>query len=213
MTGLNKFLERYCRMLDAISAFFLLVMVILVFGNVVLRYGFNSGWAVSEEVSRWLFVWLTFLGSIVAMREHQHLGTDMLVSRLPPAGKKACLIVSLLLMLYVCWLLFWGSLAQTKINWDVTAPSSGASVAIFYATGLLFSVSAAVFLLLDLWRVLSGQLRDDELVMIQESEEAGQLEEVLREVAGEEAAHAAAQGASSHPSPSSSSPSAPQRKR
>ena len=167
----------------------------------------------SEEVSRWLFVWLTFLGAIVAMREHQHLGTDMLVSRLPPAGKKACLIASLLLMLYVCWLLFWGSLAQTKINWDVTAPSSGASVAIFYATGLLFSVSAAVFILLDLWRVLSGQLRDDELVMIQESEEAGQLEEVLREVAGEEAAHAAAQGASSHPSPSSSSPSAPQRKR
>lgn len=210
MTILNRLLDRYCRLLDALSALFLLLMVILVFGNVVLRYGFNSGWAVSEEVSRWLFVWLTFLGAIVAMREHQHLGTDMLVSRLPPAGRKACLIASLLLMLYVCWLLFFGSLAQTKINWDVTAPSSGASVAIFYATGVLFAVSAAVFLLIDLWRVLSGQLSDDELVMIQESEEAGQLEEVLKEVAGEEAAHAAAESASSHPSSSSS---APQRRR
>ena len=174
-------------------------MVILVFGNVVLRYAFNSGLAVSEEVSRWLFVWITFLGGIVAMREHQHLGTDMLVSRLPPAGKKICLVLSLVLMLYVCWLLFSGALQQMQINWDVTAPSSGASVAIFYATGVVFAVSAAVFILIDLWRVLSGQLRDDELVMIQESEEAGQLEDVLKELAGADAAHNAAESVSSHP--------------
>jgi TRAP-type C4-dicarboxylate transport system permease small subunit len=199
VTALNRILERYCKMLDAISALFLLLMVILVFGNVVLRYGFNSGLAVSEEVSRWLFVWVTFLGAIVAMREHQHLGTDMLVSRLPTAGKKACLILSLVLMLYVCWLLFSGSLQQTQINWDVTAPSSGASVAIFYVTGVLFAVSAGLFIAIDLWRVLSGQLRDDELVMIQESEEAGQLEEVLKELAGADTAHAAAESVSSHP--------------
>jgi TRAP-type C4-dicarboxylate transport system permease small subunit len=196
---LNKVLERYCKVLDGISALFLLLMVILVFGNVVLRYGFNSGLAVSEEVSRWLFVWVTFLGAIVAMREHQHLGTDMLVSRLPTAAKKVCLILSLVLMLYVCWLLFSGSVEQTKINWDVTAPSSGASVAIFYATGIVFAVSAAVFLLIDLYRVLTGQIRDEDLVMIQESEEAGQLEEVLKEVAGSDAAHAAAEAVSSHP--------------
>jgi hypothetical protein len=41
----------------------LAAMVVLVFGNVVLRYGFNSGIAVSEELSRWLFVWLTFMGA------------------------------------------------------------------------------------------------------------------------------------------------------
>jgi TRAP-type C4-dicarboxylate transport system permease small subunit len=199
MTALNKLLARYCKLLDAISAVFLLLMVVLVFGNVVLRYAFNSGWAVSEEVSRWLFVWVTFLGAIVAMREHQHLGTDMLVSRLPAAGKKACLVVSLVLMLYVCWLLFSGSLQQTQINWEVTAPSSGASVAIFYVTGVLFAVSAGLFIAIDLWRVLSGQLRDDELVMIQESEEAGQLEEVLKELAGADTAHAAAESVSSHP--------------
>ena len=63
-------------------------MVVLVFGNVVLRYGFNTGITVSEEVSRWLFVYMTFLGAIVALREHGHLGVDMLVNRLPVAGKK-----------------------------------------------------------------------------------------------------------------------------
>ena len=54
-------------------------MVVMVFGNVVLRYGFNSGITVSEELSRWLFVWMTFLGAIVALRNarppgHRHAG-------------------------------------------------------------------------------------------------------------------------------------------
>src|SRR2546423_2066887 len=44
-------------------------MMILVFGNVVLRYALNSGITMSEEMSRWLFVWMTFLGAIVALKE------------------------------------------------------------------------------------------------------------------------------------------------
>ena len=175
MTLLDKTLERYCRVLDAVSALFLLLMVVLVFGNVVLRYAFNSGLAVSEEVSRWLFVWITFLGAIVAMREHQHLGTDMLVSRLGPTGKRMCLVLAQLLMLWATWLLFSGSLAQARINWEVQAPVSGLSVAIFYAAGIAFAVPAGVLLLRELWRTVTGRLREDELVMVQESEDLAQL--------------------------------------
>ena len=138
---MNSLLDRYCRLLDALTALFLAIMAPLVFGNVVLRYAFNSGITVSEEVSRWLFVWLTFLGAIVAIKEHGHLGTDMLVAHLPVWGKKACFIVGHVLMLYVCWLLFWGSLDQARINWEVEAPVTGASVAIFYASGVFFAVS------------------------------------------------------------------------
>ena len=72
-------MNRACRALEAVIAAMLAVMVVLVFGNVVLRYGFNSGITVSEEVSRWLFIWMTFLGAIVALREHGHLGVDMVV--------------------------------------------------------------------------------------------------------------------------------------
>jgi TRAP-type C4-dicarboxylate transport system permease small subunit len=146
-------------------------MVVLVFGNVVLRYAFNSGITVSEELSRWLFVWMTFLGAIVALKEHGHLGTDMLVSRLPAWGKRLCLVVAQLLMLWATWLLFSGGLAQAKINLEVEAPVSGASVAIFYAAGVVFAVSAGVLLLRELWRTVSGRMKDSELVMVQESED------------------------------------------
>jgi TRAP-type C4-dicarboxylate transport system permease small subunit len=148
----------------------LAAMVVLVFGNVVLRYGFNSGIAVSEELSRWLFVWLTFMGAVIGLREHAHLGTDMLVGRLGPSGKKACLVVAYGLMLLMCWMIFSGALEQTKINWDVTAPSSGASMAWFYSVGLVFSVSAAVVLLADLYKVLTGQASDAELIIVREEQ-------------------------------------------
>ncbi|MBT2332393.1 TRAP transporter small permease [Variovorax paradoxus] len=172
---MTRIFDGYCKVLDALIALALAIMVVLVFGNVVLRYAFNSGITVSEEVSRWLFVWVTFLGAVVAVKERGHLGTDFLVARLPVLGKKICLVVGHLLMLYATWLLFSGSLAQARINWDVEAPVTGASTAIFYASGIVFAASAAVFLLSDLVRALTGRLSDEELVMVQESEDLAQL--------------------------------------
>src|SRR3712207_2352035 len=138
---MNMLIEGYFKLLKVLIALFLAIMVVLVFGNVVLRYAFNSGITVSEEVSRWLFVWLTFLGAIIAVREHAHLGVDSLVKRLPPAGKRACLVVSQILMLYVTWLLLVGSWEQTMINWDVAAPASGLSTGLFYGVGVVFAIS------------------------------------------------------------------------
>ena len=172
---MNRFINGYCRAIEVLLAVMLATMVLLVFGNVVLRYAFNSGITVSEEVSRWLFVWLTFLGAIVALKEHGHLGTDMLVSRLSVKGKKVCLVLAQVAMLYITWLLFSGSLEQAKINADVEAPVSGASVAIFYAAGVVFAVSSGVLLLRELWRTLSGQVTDEELVMVQESEDLAHI--------------------------------------
>ena len=166
----------FSRTIEALIALLLAVMVVLVFGNVVMRYAFNSGITVSEELSRWLFVWMTFLGAIVALKDNGHLGTDMLVSRFGRTGKRVCLALAQAAMLYVTYLLYAGSLAQVRINWDVEAPVSGLSVAIFYASGIVFAVSAGVLLLREIWRTVSGQLRDDELVMVQESEDLAQVE-------------------------------------
>jgi len=147
---MDSLLRIYCKGLEFVIAACLAVMVVLVFGNVVLRYVFNSGITTSEELSRWCFVWLTFLGGVIALREHRHLGSEVLVSRLGPKGRWTFLIASQLVMLVICWLLFRGALEQTKINWDASAPASGLSMGIFYASGLVFSVSAAAILLGDL---------------------------------------------------------------
>jgi TRAP-type C4-dicarboxylate transport system permease small subunit len=170
-------LDRITRVLNVLLAVLLAAMVVLVFGNVMLRYAFNSGITISEELSRWFFVWMTYLGAVVGLKERGHLGTDMLVSRLGPKGKRACLLVVQAAMLYITWLIFAGSLAQTRINWDVQAPVSELSMAWFNGVGVLFAVLTAPLLLLELWRTASGRASDDELVMVQESEDLAALEQ------------------------------------
>ncbi|WP_051071830.1 TRAP transporter small permease [Azoarcus sp. KH32C] len=180
---MTKIVDGYFRFLKFAIAACLAAMVVLVFGNVFLRYAFNSGISVSEEVSRWFFVWMTFLGALVGLREHGHLGVDAMVSRLPAAGKKVCFILSQLLMLYCCWLLLSGSWDQTVINIDVKAPTSGWSMGLFYGVGIVFGATAMLLVLYDLYRALFGKLREDELVMVKESEELAELhdEEAIRE--------------------------------
>lgn len=175
--------SRACRVIELLIAAALAVMVVLVFGNVVLRYAFNSGIAVSEEISRWLFVWLCFLGAVVAMKDGAHLGTDMLVSRLPVAGKKACMVAGHLLMLYVTWLFLSGSWQQTRLNHDVAAPVTGAPVSLFYASGVVFSTCAGLLLVLQLVRLLNGRLSERDLVQVRESEEQAELEALQAQLA------------------------------
>ncbi|MCZ8292666.1 MAG: TRAP transporter small permease [Hylemonella sp.] len=142
------------------------LMVLMVFGNVVLRYGFNSSITMSEELSRWLFVWMTFLGAVVGLIQHAHLGTDALVSRLPAVGRKVCFVLAHGLMLAMCWFMFDGARQQTIINLQSTSAVMEVSMAWLYGSGLLFSVLAALVIVHELWKFFTGQLPDAELIGI-----------------------------------------------
>jgi TRAP-type C4-dicarboxylate transport system permease small subunit len=169
---LKKFIDGYCRLLGYVIAAALALMVVLVFGNVFMRYAFNSGLTVSEELSRWLFVWVTFLGAVIALRDNAHLGTDMLVGKLGPTGKRAFMGISLLLMIFCLWLIFKGTYDQFLVNVDSESPVMEVSMGWFYAGGMVFSVLSLPILLLDLYRLVTGQIDDDHLMLMQESEEA-----------------------------------------
>jgi TRAP-type C4-dicarboxylate transport system permease small subunit len=167
----QKLIDQVCRLFSFLMVVCLALMVLMVFGNVVLRYGFNSGLTVSEELSRWLFVWMTFLGALVALRSHAHLGTDTLVSRLPVVGKKICLGLTHVLMLYMCWLMFRGGWQQMQINLATTSAVMEVSMAWFFASGVVFAALAMVLILFDFWKLVSGQLAENELIGVVESEE------------------------------------------
>lgn len=158
---------------EALMAFMLAVMVVMVFGNVVLRYGFNSGIVVSEEASRFLFVWLTFIGAIVAMRENAHLGVDSLVRMVGTTGKKWMFGISSALMLGCCVLLFIGSYKQTVINWKVTSAVLEVSQAFLYGIGLIAATGIGFIVAMNLYKLMTGQLKDNDLVQTSDSEELG----------------------------------------
>ena len=146
-------------MFKAVEALLVLAlagMVVLVFGNVVLRYGFDSGILISEEISRVLFLWVTFLGAVLVMREGGHLGVDIVTAALPRAGRRVCRIVSNVAILGCCVLLAAGSWVQTLINLGNAAPISGLPTGWSYAAGLVAALGIGGIVLVDLIRAVAG---------------------------------------------------------
>ncbi|MCY1242262.1 hypothetical protein D9M72_552140 [compost metagenome] len=73
----------------------------------------------------------------------------------------------------------------------MAAPVTGMSSAVLYGSGVVFAASAGLLILRELWRALTGQLSEAEMVMVKESEEQGELEALQAQLAHEEAAQAA----------------------
>jgi TRAP-type C4-dicarboxylate transport system permease small subunit len=143
----------------------LATMAALVFGNVVLRYGFDSGIAVSEELARLLFVWLIFLGAILASRQHAHIGFDTLVKSLPAVWKKAAIAFTGSLMLGACVIFVIGGWQQTVINLDNSYPVLGISYAWLHGSAMVFGVGMAISIAFNIWDALTQPHTEEELSM------------------------------------------------
>ncbi|GGK46051.1 TRAP transporter small permease [Salinarimonas ramus] len=146
------------RLLDHLLVVGMSVMSLMVFWNVVLRYGFSSGIPFSVEVSRLIFVWITFVGGVAALAQGAHMSVDTLVARLPAKARVACFLLAHGLMLWICVLLWQGSWSQTVLNWNNRAPISGISVGLMYAAGLVAAAFMALILVVNLVRALRGHL-------------------------------------------------------
>jgi len=85
----------------------LAAMVVVVFANVCMRYLLGASVIWSEEVSRHLMIWLTFVGSGMALRNGAQIGIDTLQDALPAPAARALrlLLVAGMLLLFV--LLAW----------------------------------------------------------------------------------------------------------
>jgi TRAP-type C4-dicarboxylate transport system permease small subunit len=190
---MKRLIDIYFNILKAVCAVILAAMVAMVFGNVVLRYVFNSGITVSEELARWGLVYLTFIGAAITLRERQHLGMDFLVRMMGKTGRTVCHVLSHLLMIFATFLLLKGSWQQTLLNLDVTAPATEFSMGWFYGIGVFFALTSGVILIWELYQGLAGRLSEEELVSIRENEEEGEIEKIVPKLQEEAAAGRTAQ--------------------
>lgn len=178
----------------------LAVMVVLVFANAAGRYLLNTGLAASEEIARLAFVWMIFLGAILAVRERSHVGVDMLVKRLPRWGQRLCLLVTNLAILYGLWLFAEGSWQQVIVGLNSRLPVTDISLAAFAAAGLVSAIAMGLLIAGDLVRLVTGRLGEDELVQVRESADGEEIREYQHDFA--DADTSAAQGSARSGKPS-----------
>ena len=154
------------RVIELALVLLLAGMVAMVFANVVLRYGFNSGINVSEEMSRYFFVWLTFIGAILAFRDHAHVGVETVVRLLGPRGRVVAVAATNAIVLLCMAVLIWGTWQQHAINASMTAPVVGLSM--IWVNGVTYVTGGAIGLiaLVRLGRALAGRVSDAEMARI-----------------------------------------------
>lgn len=135
------------RTLDLAIVVLLVGMVAVAFVQVVLRYVFDEPLAWSEEVARWGFVWMTFLGAALGVKRDAHVSIDSLVAALPPRGQAALRLAGNYVAATVCfvfvipgWAMVQESmLVSTALQWPLTyfflAMPVGGALMLLYVAG------------------------------------------------------------------------------
>lgn len=156
------------RALEVMMVLCLVVMLVMVFGNVVLRLVWNTGIDLSEEIPRFAFVWMTFLGAVVGMRRRAHLGVDMLVQALPLLGRKICWGISQAIMLVCCIYMVYGTYLQHDIIAGNASPVAQLSMLWVFGVSYITGTAIGIICASNLLRLFLGTVREDELIDVNE---------------------------------------------
>lgn len=111
------------------------IMSLLVIINVGLRFLADSGIVFSEEVSRFLFIWIVFLGSVLAMKEDGHINVDFIRKSFPAPIQKIVIILCYIAMIYCCYLMFLGSYELFEFNMEDLSPVAQIPLGYIYLSG------------------------------------------------------------------------------
>ncbi|MFC0338454.1 TRAP-type C4-dicarboxylate transport system, small permease component [Kushneria avicenniae] len=132
-------------------------MMVLVFVNVVLRYGFSSGLRSGIELSRLGFVWIVMLGASLCLKDGEHLAVSEVFDRLP--GPVRSIIARLLWVVILggSVMLMMGCWKQTLANWHNISPLTGLPSGLFYLAGVVAGALMSMTSLMGLLRPGPGR--------------------------------------------------------
>ena len=94
-----KLLQALDRVLDGITILLLTALLLVVGAQILTRYVLNYSLFWSEELARYLFIYLVFIGSAIVLRRNGHIQVSFFVDRLPCGLRRGLAIVSDLLLL------------------------------------------------------------------------------------------------------------------
>jgi TRAP-type C4-dicarboxylate transport system permease small subunit len=142
------------RTLDILLAAMLAVLVASLSWQVFGRYVLDRAPSWSEELARFLLVWITMLGAAAVMRERGHIAVTTLPDSLPPLGRRVLGVVSDLVVLWVAWIVGLHGAALADLLSMQASPAFEVTMAVPYAA---LPTGAALIAVMVVLRRLAGE--------------------------------------------------------
>ncbi len=108
------------------------VMVLVTLAQVVFRYVIAAPLPWSEELARYCFVWITFLGGAIGLSRGVHLGVDLFVNMLPLPARRALDALTSALIAAFAALVIYASLPVIDMNMFQRSPALGVQMSWIY---------------------------------------------------------------------------------
>ncbi|MFO7706859.1 MAG: TRAP transporter small permease [Desulfobacterales bacterium] len=142
------------KLVEIILISMVLVMAILVIMQVLLRYFFSSAFSWTEEIARYMMIWVSFLGAGLALRQGLHIGVQALVMRLSARKRRWVSITSKIAVLFFLIVL---TLGGFQLAWFVRNQSSPA---LFLSMSWAYGAAAAggLFMAIQMCHLLATDI-------------------------------------------------------
>ena len=187
---LDRFSAGFIRLLEVIMVLMMIGMLILVGVNVFLRIVANSGIDFAEEIPRFMFIWLTFCGAVVAMKANTHINVNMFVHMVKRPVQKLFYGITQALVLVCGVYITYGTIMLHDIIYENASPVLQISTLWVYGVTYIAGPALALIALANLIRLALGRVTDKELAETHDEDPeelaARELEKVGRELAAEE---------------------------
>ena len=145
---------------EIIASLFLMGTTVLVVANIISRYFLKTGISWSEEVATGFFVWSVFIGAAAAFKKGQHIGIDIIVSKLSGRNRAIANVLIDLVVLIVIGFITVFSVLYVKTSYTKPTPVLGVSSAYISSSiivGFTFMLIRAFIFLFDDIKKLGGK--------------------------------------------------------
>lgn len=151
---MKKTREIMDKLMRFLNATVFAILTLLVVWQVVSRYflGDPSTW--SEELSSYMFAWVTLLGSAYVFGKMEHMNIPILIDRVSQKTQKGLtVLIQLLILAFALIVLVYGGIQITSLTMGQMSSSLGVPMGYFYASLPISGVFTTIYTVLNLYDI------------------------------------------------------------
>lgn len=149
-------LSRIGKFAETLAGWLLAAIAVIVALQVLFRYVLHVIAPWTEEMARYVSIWMVYTGTVVATVRKDHIKVTVLINRFPPRVRMGAEILAVVVGLFVSVIVFVGSIRLIQNNWRQLAVTFPVSVAVLYVPLTIFAVLSFAALCVRVVEMVKG---------------------------------------------------------